>query len=181
MHACHEADLQVHVERVDGVEVIQLRRHVMLRQRKGDRRLHKGVNLLVETHSREETADEIERRVDDALAQLRQMLQQAHPGQIGALAHRGASAIHNVLLFFLGINHDERLRPPVPREQLRACRLLCSLWFSRPITGARTTSAATAVSVGNAGSTPTSEEPVVSATVVGSALRRWQRARPGSP
>ena len=66
-----------------------------------ERSLHKTVEPLVEEVGHEEADGEIDGGVDDALAQLLQMLHQAHAGQVGALRD-GFSRLADCVS---GINH----------------------------------------------------------------------------
>ncbi len=77
--AADESYLQVQVERVHGVRVVELDAKLV------ERRLHKAVQSFVEVIGHEEADSKINGGVDDALAQLLQMLHQAHAGQVGAL------------------------------------------------------------------------------------------------
>ena len=71
------------------------------------RRLHQSVELLVEEVRDDEAQGKKNRRTDNALAQLFQMLHQAHAGQLGALGYRGLGLLDDVL----GISHGELPAP----------------------------------------------------------------------
>ena len=94
--ACHEADLQVHVEAVDGVVVVQHGRLVVLDKRVLDRPLHQAIDLLVKAIGDEEADDEVDDRMHEAATELLEVLEQAHAGQFGAFGNRAAGAIQEI-------------------------------------------------------------------------------------
>jgi len=72
-----------------------------------ERSLHEAVKTLVEDVCHEKAGSEIERGVNNALAQFLQMLHQAHAGQVRALCH-GRPRLADC---FRSVNH---CGPPVP-------------------------------------------------------------------
>ena len=68
-----------------------------------ERSLDKAVEALVEGVRDDEADGEIDGRVHDALAQLFEMLHEAHAGQLGALG----DGLTGFLDGLLGINHGE--------------------------------------------------------------------------
>ena len=61
-----------------------------------DGRDHEGGNALVKTVGNEESDADGEQGIDQPLAQLLQMFQQAHAGQFGSIAHSGAGAVQQI-------------------------------------------------------------------------------------
>src|SRR5208337_1728499 len=101
--AADERNLHVEVERVHGVGVIELDAEL------GKRSLDEAVKPLAEIKGDEKPDGEIDGGVNDALAELVEMLHEAHAGQFGALGDRLAGFFDS----FLRINHGGRPAPIV--------------------------------------------------------------------
>ena len=81
-HARDKRDLQIHVERVGRVQIHQLLLQLVVAQRLHDRLLHEPENLLVEPPADAESAHDVEEAVDDAAAQLLEVVEEAHAGHL---------------------------------------------------------------------------------------------------
>ncbi len=109
-----ERDLQVEVQRVHGVGVVELDAELV------ERGLDEAVEALVEGVGDDEADGEIDGGVDDALAQLLEVLHQAHAGEFGALGDGLARFVDCVC----GINHGGL---PAPIFRLQELRLSVAL------------------------------------------------------
>ena len=102
-----EAHLQIQVHRVHRVEEVQfVDGQVEFFERCGN----DSVELLAEAEGDEEADGEIDCRVDDALAELFEVLHQAHAGKLGALGDGLASLVDG----FGWINHGWHVERPAP-------------------------------------------------------------------
>jgi hypothetical protein len=102
--AADEGGLEQKVERFGGVLVVEVEVEV------GERLLHEAVELVAEDPADDEAAEEIREGVDEALAQLFEMLHQAHAGEFGAVADGLAGPVEDVDISHAGSRSLARLR-----------------------------------------------------------------------
>ena len=74
-----QRDLQIEVQRIHGVRVVELDAELV------ERGLNEAVKRSWKNVADEESDGEIDGGVDDALAQLLEVLHEAHAGELGAL------------------------------------------------------------------------------------------------
>ena len=108
--AADQRDLQIKVQRVHGVREDQRLADVH------ERCLDEADEPVVKSPNRNEADGEKNGRANDALAQLVQVLHQAHARQLGALGHSSARPADCVF----SIKHDQ---PPRRRRLRRGCHL----------------------------------------------------------